>query len=499
MVRRFVVILLMLVLPLSLFAATTGKIAGTITAKETGQPLAGVNVLVEGPGTTLGTASSTDGSFTIINVPVTTYTVRFTYMGKKDIVVKNVSVSVGLTFDLNVEMEDQVIEGEVVTVTAERKLVRKDETNSNVIKNAEDIENMPVRNIQEIVATTAGVVKREKSNVMNIRGGRGGETAMYIDGVLVNDPFNSTVRVNLPSSAIEEMSVQTGGFNAEYGEAMSGIIAITTQAGTEKYKASFEAVTDEFLSADDKTLGAYSYGYNEYIGSISGPIIPGTKHTFFVSGSRRYVADAWPSYGWAENDNKLDKYTYTTPLVTGFDVKDTLTGELDLDSPIYADTLVKEYKFNARQPDNWTSDWNWAVKGKLQITDNMKLLASFIRTDRTLSDIDRRSMNLFNQEHDDEDTRYSQSINATLSHTLGSNTFYEAKFNYFDTQREVYDAEYGDDLSKYGHPNYNPWPDVTNETSDKLKAVIMDKYFGESYRPILVTLLLILMHLDNRI
>ncbi len=478
MVRRIVIFLLFAILPLSLMAQTTGKIAGTVTSKETGEPLAGVNIIVDGPGTTLGTASGADGSFTIINVPVATYTVRFSYMGKKDYVLKNVSVSVGLTYEINVELEDQVIEGEVVTVTAKRQLVRKDETNTNVIKNAEDIDNMPVRGVQNIVATTAGVVKQEKSNVMNIRGGRGGETAMYVDGVLVNDPYNSAVRVNLPNNAIEEMSVQTGGFNAEYGEAMSGIIAITTQVGSEDYHGSVEAITDEFLSADDKMLGAYSYGYSEYTATMSGPIIPNTKHTFFVSGNRRYAADAWPSWGWVENDDKLDSYTYTTPLVTGYE-QDSLGNYLP-DNPVYGDTLTKEYDFNARIPDNSTSDWTWTAKAKFQITDNMKIRGSYIRTDRLTSGT--ANLQLFNQAHDDETDLYSESINATLVHNITPNTFYEAKFNYFDTQREIYDKQYGSDLRKYGHPNYNLYPDITDDLDPELADLYRDKYFGEAYR-----------------
>ena len=179
-------------------------------------------------------------------------------------------------------MNAETIGGEEVTIIAERALIRKDETNTNIIKTAEEIEMMPVRNIQDLTASIAGVVKQDNSNTMNIRGGRGEESAVYIDGVLANDPYNHAVRAYLPNEAIEEMSVQTGGFSAEYGEAMSGIVLVTTNSGSKHYFGSVQVITDGFLPEDKKALGTYSYGYNEYVMTFGGPIWPGKNHTFFV-------------------------------------------------------------------------------------------------------------------------------------------------------------------------------------------------------------------------
>ena len=257
--------LVLLLVPLMLFAGTTGKIAGTITDKTTGEPLVGVNVIIMG--TTLGAATDLDGYYSILNVPVGTHSLRVTFIGYRDYVENDVQVNLDLTSTINVQMERTTLDlGQEVVVTAERKLIRKDETNTNVVKRTEDIENMPVRGLANLAATTAGVVKAENTGAMNVRGGRGGETATYIDGVLVTDPFNSAQRVFVPNQSIAEMSVQTGGFNAEYGDAMSGIVAITTSAGSDKYRLTFDGVTDKFLSPDKKILGlgTYSYGYSEF-------------------------------------------------------------------------------------------------------------------------------------------------------------------------------------------------------------------------------------------
>jgi outer membrane receptor protein involved in Fe transport len=446
MARRVAICLLAMLLPIVLFAGTSGKIAGSVVDKNTGAPLAGVNIIVTGGGYNLGAATDLDGYYSILNVPVGTYTVRSSYIGYKEIVYNNVAVSLDLTTELNFEMERTTLEFEQVVVTAERPMIRKDATNTNIIKSAEEIANMPLRGMQEIAASTAGVVKAENSTAMNIRGGRSAETALYIDGVLVNDPYNNAVYTYLPNEAIAEMSVQTGGFNAEYGDAMSGIVAITTNAGSENYSASFQVITDEFLKADEKILGTYGYGFNEYVASIGGPIIPKSNHTFFISGTRRYAADAWPSYGWAENDYRLDDFTY-----------DQVLTKIDDQGNTFLDTITHNYDLTARIPGNSTSDWSWNAKLKFQLGKNMVLKTSYVSTDRIISSV--TPIDIFNTEHMGEESRYSHSFNATLTHTIRQNTYYDLKFNWFDTKRKIYDATFGDDFEKYGDPWLNPWPD----------------------------------------
>jgi hypothetical protein len=446
MVRRVSICLLALLLPIALFSQTVGKMSGTVTDQATGEPLAGVNVIIDDPAYTLGAATDLDGYFSILNVPVGTFTVRASYIGYKEYVVQNVRVSLGLTTELNFELEQTALEFEEVLVTAERPMIRKDETNTNIIKNAEDIENLPIRGMQGIAATLAGVVMQDNSTVMNIRGGRGGESAMYIDGVLVNDPYNMAVRVYLPNQAIEEMSVQTGGFNAEYGDAMSGIVAITTAAGADRYHVSLEAITDEFMSPEKEFLGTYSYGYNEYVMSLSGPIIPKQKHTFFVSGTRMYKADYAPSWGWAYNPDRLDEFTYYMT-----------TAKHDTNGVAYDDTIgVYNYDFNARVPENKQDLWSFTGKLRLQLMKGLELKGSYTMTaDDIASPIDVNRV--FAADHADMTHRSTSLINATLTHTLSSRTFYDLKFNYYDTERIIWDPVFKENFDQYGDISNNPY------------------------------------------
>ena len=426
MIRKaFILFLMVALLPVLVYSSTTGKIAGTIKDKETGEPLMGANISIEG--TFLGASTDKSGFFVILNVPVGRHNVRVSYMGYQTVLQEDVRTSVDLTTQLNVSMMPQALEGETVVVTAERRMIRKDETNTNVIRTAEEIDQLPIRGMQNLSATIAGVVKQDNSNVMNIRGGRGNENAVYVDGVLVNDPYNSAVRVDIPNEAIEEMSVQTGGFNAEYGEAMSGVVIMTTNSGTKQYHGSIQAITDGFLDEEEKTLGTYSYGYNEYTATLGGPIYPGAKHTFFGSVARKWIKDGAPSWGWAENDNKPDQFK-----------GGVVPGQID-------------------------QSWSYTGKVKLQLMKSMELKGSVVWTDRTYSYNGLSSgMNpimLFDVAHAPQTRTEHRSYNATLTHTLSPTTFYDLKFNYFDSFRKTYDRYFEDDLLSYGDPSYTGDPD----------------------------------------
>ncbi|MEE4311056.1 MAG: TonB-dependent receptor [candidate division KSB1 bacterium] len=437
MYKKCLFVTLILLVPFSIFASTTGKIVGVVKDLDTGDPLPGANVFIQG--TLLGAATSINGYFSILNVPVGTHSVRAEFIGYQSMIKQNIAVSVGLTSEVNFDLRAQVLEGEAVVVTAEREMIRKDATNTNIIKTAEDIEALPARGLQEITSTVAGVVKQDNSNVLNVRGGRGNESAVYVDGVLVNDPYNFAVRAYIPNEAIEELSVQTGGFQAEYGEAMSGIIIMTTNSGTKRYSGTAQVITDAMLPNDEKALGTYSYGYNEYNVTLSGPVWPGLNHTFFFSGTRKYLEDGAPSWGWAENSRKPEQFK--GGIVPG------------------------------------QSDGNWSYSGKLklQLSKNMELKSSLVWTQRKYSFTSFWSgMNpiwLYNTEHAPQSKSQHGSFNSTFTQMLSPRTFYDLKFNYFHTFLKRYDRMFEDDWFKYGDPTYVPDPAWANNPAN----------FGEAY------------------
>ena len=276
----------------SLNAGTTGKISGKVTDRETGEPLPGANVVIVG--TSRGAAAGVNGSFTILDVSPGIYTIKAQFIGYRAVEIQNIRVTVDLTTSVNFEMPSQAIEGADVVIIAERPLISPSATNEVHVKRAEDIENMPIRGYQNIVATEAGVV--QVGNNLHIRGSRAEEVAYYVDGVYMNNAYTLSRTGDVINNSIEEVSFQAGGFGAEYGSANGGVINTTTKSGGSQLRISGEAFSDGFLSKDnDNTLGTYSYGQNLGNLAISGPL--GAKIKFFAAGEFSNAADRNPTSG----------------------------------------------------------------------------------------------------------------------------------------------------------------------------------------------------------
>ena len=97
------------------FAAKSGRIAGIIEDADTGEPLAGANIVIEG--TAFGAATDLDGVFLIFNIPEGTYDLIFSYVGYNEVKVK-VTVKADETLRQNANLQMMVFEGETVEVTA---------------------------------------------------------------------------------------------------------------------------------------------------------------------------------------------------------------------------------------------------------------------------------------------------------------------------------------------------------------------------------------------
>ena len=236
-----------------LAAGTTGKIVGTLVDGSTKEPLIGADVLLVG--TSIGSSTDENGNYMIINVPPGIYSVRASMIGYKTLITEHVKLSVDMTTTLNAELESTVIEaGEVVTVVAERALVQKDMTSSLSSVSADEIEDLPVQSIEDVLELQAGVVRT--GGQIHIRGGRSSEIAYWVDGVSTTDVFNGSSGVTVENSAIQELQVVSGTFNAEYGNAMSGVVNMVTKDGGDEYHGYVRGYVGNYYSAhNDIFLG----------------------------------------------------------------------------------------------------------------------------------------------------------------------------------------------------------------------------------------------------
>ncbi|MCF7841929.1 MAG: TonB-dependent receptor [Lentisphaeria bacterium] len=328
-------LLLGLIFPAFLFAGTTGKISGLVTDADSGEPLIGVNVVVSELGT--GAATGLDGRYIILNVPPGIYEVRFSMIGYTQHNVEGVRVMVDLTTTLDAQLGTSIIEGEAVTVTADRSMVQADITYSQSNISASDLSAMPVEEFEEVISLQAGVVQGTGGEI-HIRGGRSSEVGYMVDGISVTDPYTASMAIEVENNAIQELQLISGTFNAEYGQAMSGIINIVTREGDmKKYGGNIDFRIGRYASTDPKiyfgslpdsmyaktgadniNLLGVGEGFtptllNDIQGSINGPI-PGMngKASFYLSG-RYYRGDGYlygirqfnpESYTWSVSNSQ---------------------------------------------------------------------------------------------------------------------------------------------------------------------------------------------------
>jgi hypothetical protein len=209
------------------FAGPYGKIAGRVTDTETGQPLPGVGVVIEG--TTLGGSTNVDGFYTILNVLPGRYTLRFSMVGYTRTAVTDVKVEIDLTTTINQQLKSTVVEASEVVVIAERPVVRKDVSASQVSIDPIAVQVLPVKTVTDVLRLQAGV--QQGSDGLVIRGGGTNQTMFVVDGFVLNDERSNIPYTVVGLSSTKEFQVQTGGFNAEYGNVRSGVVNIVTKEG----------------------------------------------------------------------------------------------------------------------------------------------------------------------------------------------------------------------------------------------------------------------------
>jgi len=395
--------------------ASNGKITGKVAENETGSPAIGVNVILVD--TYLGSATDENGRFTILNIPPGTYSIRVDAIGFATITMKDVRVTTAQTTELSFTLEEAVIEGQEVTVIAERPLVQKDLTASQRVTTAKEIEDMPVESFLGVLTTHAGV-NQSAGGALHVRGGRSNEVGYYIDGVSVSNPFyTNSLAVSVSNKALEEMKLVSGAFNAEYGNAMSGVVNVTIKDGGKNYDGSLSYYTGDYSSSahdifpniDDQDFTANS----TFDGFISGPVLPflGDKLTFNVS-LRRSESEGY-LYGIREH-NPSD-YAYFPP---SGDWYIQITGDSSY------------VPMNPSQSTNGLSKITWRVSPTMKIS-----------TQSILSKAQSKSYShAYKYNPDGVGTSYSANNNHSIkiNHSLSPKSFYEANLFISDTDYKNY-------------------------------------------------------------
>lgn len=296
--------LLVVTFSLRVQAGTVGTLAGTVVDEETKEPLSGVNILILG--THLGAVSGLEGHFIINNIPAGVYRVKASLMGYSPHVIENVAIIMDLRTTLDIDLRRAVLDiGQEVVVRAERPLIQQDITSSTHSIAGDKIEEMPIDSFKDVVMLQPGATADG-----HIRGGRETEVLYLVDDLPIQEALAGGQGSDLPNGSIVEMTVQTGGFNAEYGNAMSGIVNIVTKSGGEDHNIWIEGSDDRIgIEESNKTT--------EVEVLAGGPIQRGTV-TYFLSSNLRLSDTRWwqhmtPVFGSPieKNYNTIGKLNFT--------------------------------------------------------------------------------------------------------------------------------------------------------------------------------------------
>lgn len=404
---------LILLLPLYTYAGITGKVAGQIIDASTQEPLIGVNVTIDG--TRFGAATDESGLYVILNIPPGTYTIKILMIGYQTEVINNVHVSSDYTTTINARLNNEIIEGEQVIVTADRPLIQNDLTSTAAAIPESRISELPAEEMEQFLKLQAGVTVDTKGEI-HIRGGRSTEIAYLIDGIPVTDGFDHSQAIDVENSSIQELQVISGTFNAEYGQAQSGIVNIITKKGTRKFSGALSVYSGDYLSNHSNLFynidNINFLAEKNIIGRLSGPI-PALDGTFFVA-SRGTISDGW-LYGQRE---------YAMPVLSN-EIKGHTTGN--------SNTHPGD---NAFIPMNDAKRQSWHGNISVNVLENFPLSWSFFYNKSNERKYDQRFARL--PDGDSRSYLESWDHNICLSYLLSPSTFFEAKYSIFNKNTQSY-------------------------------------------------------------
>jgi outer membrane receptor protein involved in Fe transport len=338
-------------------------------------------------------------------------------------------VEAGKTTSFNAKMEETVLAiDQEVLIVGQKPLFDIEETASKRNIAQADIQAAAVQDVQSIVSLQAGVVFAD--NEIHIRGGRTHENAYLLDGVSVQDPLAGTgFGLQLSPASIQEAEVITGGYNAEYGQATSGIVSITTREGTDKYSGAVSYKTDHYgLNNDSRS----NWNTDIYDLNLSGP----EPLTSYVLPSLGVHIPGQLSFFGTFYSNLSDEYTRWVEVV-GSDNKPT-GYQVEVPHGLYS-SIFGGRDFSPRRSNNYS----WL--GKLTYKPSSTIKVSYTYTQSVTIDQNTQTIQAtlervepnpgyqyqFQYIPDSANTFTQRNSQHSISwtHTLSNQTFYEVRLS----------------------------------------------------------------------
>ncbi|MEX2380155.1 MAG: carboxypeptidase regulatory-like domain-containing protein, partial [Vicingaceae bacterium] len=441
-----------------------GTIKGKVLDGESGEPVPFANVtLMDDGDQVLGTTTDFDGKYTLKPIPPGSYDIQVSYVGYQTKRVTGISVSSDRITDQDFKVTQGVALKTVDIVEYSKPLFEKDNTTSGETKTREEIQRMAVRSATDIAKTAGnGVVSRDDgSNSFNVRGSRSGNNVTFIDGIKV---IGGT---SLPKSAIEEVTVKTGGLSAQYGDVTGGVTTITTRGGLKNYFGNVGLLTSGFKAGEDDVVGLDNFGYNLFEFSVGGPILTNKDDegkvkdaplSFLLSGEYRTILNRRPSaVQLYKPTDEAEELIHNDPMFTDgvntgvFKRAEVLTSkdfeEIDFQRNVERKRLVLNGKIDLKINDLSYMSFGGSFDRSVQNNDVRSNAGAFqlynyfnnpLQTSMDYRVFGRYTQRFANSEEDDDKS-------------LVTNAFFSIQFDYSKTFDEVGDERHQDNFFKYGH------------------------------------------------
>lgn len=313
----------------TLVCGISGKIQGNVIDEATREPIPGADVVVTN--TQMGAATDENGNFFILNVPPGVYTVEVSFIGYQSKYIEKVIVEIDRTVRLNVILTETMIEIPPVIVTSEMPSVTKDMVGTTYIVRETELAALPIDYTIDLVSFQPGVAHSDTA--IHVRGGRANEVQYMIDNVSIIDPQTGELAINISKGVVNEIIFLPGGFDAEYGRAMSGVINLISLSPADNLHMRAYAKTEEIMPF------YYNFGYENYQSTIHLPV--SRRFKGLVSFDIMHTDDWNPKLFILPHKNRNDYSTY---------------GKL-LFAPSGAFNIVMSGALSRLQFDRYASDW----------------------------------------------------------------------------------------------------------------------------------------------
>ena len=296
----------------SLGQATTGQIAGRVT-DPSGAVVPGATVTVtdENRGVTFTGRTGADGNYSIVSLPPGMYSVIASAPGFSQAKAENVVLAIDQHLALNFPLRVGDVSTQV-TVTDQAPLLQTQTAEVGTVISGTEITDLPLlgRNFYDLTNLVPGVTTGNGSNMntfnLSVSGQREYANSVQLDGIesTTNRTQDITITPNVDS--VDQFKVVTANYDAEFGNAAGGVVAVQTKAGTNNIHGdAFEFFRPPWMAARQTIPGAIgsqpeaTLRQNNFGGTLGGPII---KNRSFLFGA----------YEGARNH---DMYNYVTSTI----------------------------------------------------------------------------------------------------------------------------------------------------------------------------------------